>query len=238
MSDPHVAAYQSMLDAGIVALRAGQTDQARNLLRQVVRNDPGNERAWLFLAGALADNTQRRYCLEQVLSINPQSVPARRGLSALAVAAPPAPPPQVAAVSEPHISSPASLKAEERTPQQLAIPPAPVPAALLQAAPVERPTSVASLPSLAASAPPAAASPAPAAFALPMLSARFEPTVSVEPSIVAPPSVAAVAPPTAQLILPISAARPANQLVWGMLLALGLLLMLSSTIYTILLLRG
>lgn len=252
MSEPQTA-NDSLLNAGVAALRAGQTEQARSLLGQVVRSEPGNERAWLFLAGALSDDTQRRYCLERVLSINPQSAPARRGLSALTAAAPPTPatPPAPVQVAPPL-----------PTPVQVAPPPPtvtvqlPTPAAPPLVAPLPAPEAPAAQPFFAATvAPPAVPAapaaqptppPAPAAFSLPMLSARFEPAVSVEPPIAAPaqPALAPAvttpppAPPAAPQTLLIRPPRPANRLVWGVVLALGLMLMLSSTIYAALLLRG
>jgi hypothetical protein len=240
MSEPQ-AANDSLLNAGIVALRAGQNEQARSLLGQVVRSDPGNERAWLFLAGALSDDKQRRYCLERVLSLNPQSAPARRGLSALAAAAQPAPAPEAVPARPPAQVQVAPV--QPPAPPSVTLPP------VVQPSPA--PAAPPALPSFAAPAALPAASPqptpapAPAAFSLPMLSARFEPAASVE-TIAAPPQPAVApaastpvpAPPIAPQSLLIRPPRPANRLVWGVVLALGLMLMLSSTIYAALLLRG
>jgi hypothetical protein len=247
MSEPQ-AANESLLNAGVAALRAGQAEQARSLLGQVVRSDPGNERAWLFLAGALSDDTQRRYCLERVLSINPQNAPARRGLSALAAAAQPSPAPQPAPVPPPAPVQVAPVQPVTPPVVQTAAPPVVQTAAppVVQpslAAPVAPPAMPVAPP---AASPPPTPAPASAAFSLPMLSARFEPAAIVEPTIAAPPQQAvaaavttpAPAPPAAPQTLLIRPSRPANRLVWGVVLALGLMLMLSSTIYAALLLRG
>lgn len=68
---------------GIAAAKAGQHDVARQHFQSVLRNDPRNEAAWLWLSG-LVGPQQRRDCLQRVLAINPANELARRGMEELA----------------------------------------------------------------------------------------------------------------------------------------------------------
>jgi hypothetical protein len=78
MSDPLHA-----LRRAIAAIKAGDKAAGRRLLAAVIRNDPRNEAAWLWMAAALDSDEQRRTCLERVLAINPDNPTARRGLASL-----------------------------------------------------------------------------------------------------------------------------------------------------------
>ena len=75
------------LQQAAAALDAGLRVRARLLLEQVLQADPRSERAWLWLADALASNgaeeAERRFCLEQVLALNRRNALARRALEAL-----------------------------------------------------------------------------------------------------------------------------------------------------------
>ncbi len=71
------------LQQGIVALKAGDTSTACQLLVQAVQENPRDEKAWLWLSAALEDEEKRAACLERVLAINPDNEPAQRGLAAL-----------------------------------------------------------------------------------------------------------------------------------------------------------
>ena len=59
------------LEQGIAALKAGQREQARKFLASAIRQDPNNERAWLWMYNAANNDTERLYCLEQAVRINP-----------------------------------------------------------------------------------------------------------------------------------------------------------------------
>jgi uncharacterized protein YxjI len=72
-----------LTEQGIAALKAGDKRRAAELLNEAVQIDPHNERAWLWLSGAVTDNAERRHCLEWVLAINPENSAAQRGLAAL-----------------------------------------------------------------------------------------------------------------------------------------------------------
>ncbi len=71
------------LQAGISAAKAGNVAEARRLLEQVVAADERNEQAWLWLSGVVSSDEERRICLENVLTLNPQNRLAKRGLAKL-----------------------------------------------------------------------------------------------------------------------------------------------------------
>ena len=71
------------LQQAIAAIKAGDKVGGQRLLAEVIRNDPRNEAAWLWLSAALDSDEQRRTCLERVLAINPGNVTAQQGLARL-----------------------------------------------------------------------------------------------------------------------------------------------------------
>ena len=72
-----------LLKAGMKAVKAGQREQGKALLLQVIEKDEENERAWLWLSGAVDTEEERRICLENVLTINPNNELAKKGLARL-----------------------------------------------------------------------------------------------------------------------------------------------------------
>lgn len=68
---------------GIAKHAAGETAAAAALFVQAVQIDPSYEMAWLWLSSCLTAPGEKGYCLEQALLTNPQSVPARKGLTQL-----------------------------------------------------------------------------------------------------------------------------------------------------------
>jgi hypothetical protein len=76
------------LQRAIAAVKAGDKAAGQRLLAEVIRDDPRNEAAWLWMAAALDSDEQRRTCLERVLAINPDNPTARRGLARLGRASP------------------------------------------------------------------------------------------------------------------------------------------------------
>src|SRR5215210_638691 len=70
-----------LLQQGIAAARAGQREQARALLMQVVEVDERNEQAWLWLAGVVDTPEDIRTCLQNVLDLNPANQQAQQGLA-------------------------------------------------------------------------------------------------------------------------------------------------------------
>ncbi|MFN8458363.1 MAG: tetratricopeptide repeat protein [Anaerolineae bacterium] len=89
---------QKLLNEGIAAARAGQKEQAQQLLLQVTDIDETNLLAWLWLSGVVKTRSEQEICLENVLTIDPQHQVALHALARLrqqplpAKAVPPAPP--------------------------------------------------------------------------------------------------------------------------------------------------
>jgi hypothetical protein len=71
------------LQLAIQAIRNQENTSALNLLKDVIRGDPVNELAWLWISQIVATDKDRRNCLEQLLKINPQNTTAIRGLQLL-----------------------------------------------------------------------------------------------------------------------------------------------------------
>lgn len=72
-----------MLSQAIALAQAGQKDQARDLLQQVLNANPTNETAWLWLTDCVTDPTERIQVLETCLRFVPHSRAAQAGLAAL-----------------------------------------------------------------------------------------------------------------------------------------------------------
>jgi hypothetical protein len=68
------------LQAGIAAAKAGQRDEARELLLRVVEADEEIEQAWLWLSSVVDSDEDRLIALENVLEINPDNAQARAGV--------------------------------------------------------------------------------------------------------------------------------------------------------------
>ncbi|MBN1310486.1 MAG: tetratricopeptide repeat protein [Anaerolineae bacterium] len=78
-----MATQDELLQRGIAAARAGQAEEARQWLAQVIKINPQSEAAWLWMSSVVQNDEQRAYCLQQVLAINPQNEMAIKGLQAL-----------------------------------------------------------------------------------------------------------------------------------------------------------
>lgn len=73
---------------GVAAIRQGDRGRGRALLEQVVQQNQMHEQAWLWLSAVVEERDEKLVCLENVLTINPTSTAARRGLRALGVEVP------------------------------------------------------------------------------------------------------------------------------------------------------
>lgn len=60
--------------------KSGNKAGAVNLLAQVLRENPENEAAWLWLAASLDDPEKQRYCLRRALAIHPDNLRVRQAL--------------------------------------------------------------------------------------------------------------------------------------------------------------
>jgi hypothetical protein len=74
---------KDLLDDGIAAAKRGENELARELLHQVVSIDQKNETGWLWLSSVVDSDEDRAICLQNVLVLNPDSDPAKRGLERL-----------------------------------------------------------------------------------------------------------------------------------------------------------
>jgi hypothetical protein len=79
------------LQQAITLIKSGDKQNGMRLLAEIIKADPRNEAAWLWMSSVVANDEQRRHCLEQVLIINPHNEMAQKGLAVLQ-ARQPAPP--------------------------------------------------------------------------------------------------------------------------------------------------
>lgn len=97
---------QVQFEKAVNAIRRGNAEEGRNLLIGLLKANPKNELAWLWLARSLPDDTQRIAALEQCIKVNPESETARRTLDQLKARRSPSQPiPDTPQVSKP-ISGP------------------------------------------------------------------------------------------------------------------------------------
>ena len=71
------------LGQAIEYIQAGDKEKGKQLLAQILEENPGDENAWLWLALCLTDIEQERDCYERILKINPQNQLAIEGLRRL-----------------------------------------------------------------------------------------------------------------------------------------------------------
>jgi predicted RNA-binding Zn-ribbon protein involved in translation (DUF1610 family) len=65
------------LDAAILQINTGHPLTARQMLIDMLKHDPQNEDAWMWLSSVVDDDNQRRDCLERALLIDPTNESAR-----------------------------------------------------------------------------------------------------------------------------------------------------------------
>lgn len=73
----------SSLQQAITLIKSGDKQNGRRLLAEILKADPKNETAWLWMSSILDEEEQKRHCLEQVLKINPNNQLAQKGLAKL-----------------------------------------------------------------------------------------------------------------------------------------------------------
>ncbi len=83
------SSVEELVVEGIAALKAGDKSKAFAALTQAIYLQPQNESAWIWLSGVCARDAERKFCMERVLEINPNSEVAQLGLSILSPAIPP-----------------------------------------------------------------------------------------------------------------------------------------------------
>jgi Tfp pilus assembly protein PilF len=74
------------LNQAVQFYKDGNKEQAAQILTAVLKQDPKNEAAWLWMAACSDKLEERRMCLEKALEINPKNEKARLALEKLAPA--------------------------------------------------------------------------------------------------------------------------------------------------------
>jgi len=74
---------QQILDSAIQAIQYGDRASGMRLLAQVLRADPQNVRAWLWMSEVADTEEQRRECLQRVMAIDPLNRTAHARLTQL-----------------------------------------------------------------------------------------------------------------------------------------------------------
>jgi hypothetical protein len=74
---------EDLLKAGISAAKLGNMAQAASLFAQTVKQHPTSERGWFFLGMSCSTPEQRKYCLNRVLTLNPNNMEAIKQLAIL-----------------------------------------------------------------------------------------------------------------------------------------------------------
>ncbi len=64
-------------------IKSGDTDQAGAILTDLLTREPDNEYAWVAMSKTCATDERRKYCLQQVLRINPHNFDALNALENL-----------------------------------------------------------------------------------------------------------------------------------------------------------
>ncbi|MGB9640892.1 MAG: hypothetical protein ACPL4H_08245 [Anaerolineales bacterium] len=72
--------YRRTLVSGIAAVKSGELDQARKLLKKAAEMKSTDPQPWLWLSATTADLAERREYLEYALAADPNNGAARRGL--------------------------------------------------------------------------------------------------------------------------------------------------------------
>jgi hypothetical protein len=83
MSQQGVLSFSELMQAGRKAYTAGKRKTAHDLWREAANINPYDEQVWLALLEVLEGDNDRRVCLQNILSINPLNVQARRSLGRL-----------------------------------------------------------------------------------------------------------------------------------------------------------
>lgn len=83
----------NQLQQAIAAIKAGDKETGRRLLAEIIKNEPTNENALLWMTQILDSKKNRIKCLQKVLEINPNNEMAKRGLARLQTQIPPLPKP-------------------------------------------------------------------------------------------------------------------------------------------------
>ncbi len=73
----------SSLQQGINAAKTGHPQEALNFLKDALIEEPQNADVWVWIAAIIDDQDKQEIFLEKALEINPNNIPAQRGLTYL-----------------------------------------------------------------------------------------------------------------------------------------------------------
>ena len=91
----------TMFEQAAAHIRAGDIDKGRQILIDILKQNPRDENGWLWMTRCVTETEQKRYCFEKVLRINPQNQYAIEGLRLLDQ--PVSPPTQPIVIPQPPI---------------------------------------------------------------------------------------------------------------------------------------
>jgi tetratricopeptide (TPR) repeat protein len=74
---------QDKLNSAIIAFKSGDKTVAQQILSELVKSEPNNENAWLWLSACLTNVDHKKYCLNKALSINPNNQNTQKALAQL-----------------------------------------------------------------------------------------------------------------------------------------------------------
>ena len=74
---------KTSLEQAIAFIRAGNENRGRELLIEILKANPADDTAWVWMAAVSADNQLRKDCLDEALKHNPNNKMAKDALSRL-----------------------------------------------------------------------------------------------------------------------------------------------------------
>src|SRR5262249_46330200 len=72
-----------MFEEALQAIKDGHRQRGRDLLTRLIKVDQSKPEYWLWMSATVDSEKEQIYCLQNVLKLDPNSVPARRGLVVL-----------------------------------------------------------------------------------------------------------------------------------------------------------
>jgi hypothetical protein len=91
----------TQFEQAVTHIKAGEIEKGKQLLAEVIKQNPRDEKAWLWMTKCVTNTEQERYCFNQVLKINPQNQHALKGLERLNKPVPPNSQPAAKIVQQP-----------------------------------------------------------------------------------------------------------------------------------------
>jgi len=77
-----------MFKEAVKAIKAGQRARGKDLLTRLVKADQNNANYWLWMSVSVDTEKEQIFCLQKAIKVDPNSIPARRGLVLLGVMKP------------------------------------------------------------------------------------------------------------------------------------------------------